>query len=678
MTGSLQRKGDTVGKAGKIIAGLVTVALVTGGAAAGLSYIKKKNVRQASVVQVSSLSDSYYYDETSLYGTITSNVTQQISVDKDVIIDEVYVKKGDSVKKGDRLIHFDTTLVEMELNIARLKRQKLEQDLNSAASKVQRIQNGESISDSEIFGSSSVTTDEPVYDDSSFDMISRRGEEGVYTALAFPKVLLAEVLDDGGGFTVDDYGADTDPAVSFENEETSAPSYSTGESTVSGDALSSGDELSSGPEWSQYETIVEGQDPSGSVPLNPSVTPEATPVPTTIDLADLGGLTDGDEEFYLELNYQSRPFTGSGTQEDPFVFLCSQARGEVRVLGSFFNKMAGRSEDGSQILKSGGYWFVLEFYPQDSIEDYQDRKASCLGYYYINGGLFTEPLNPFAETTFTVADAQIYEEILPTGSAGYSGGYTYTGSSSGSSMSSKEILKILQMRVSSLELDMKESDIKISKLEKKCAVTDVDCRIEGIVEFVGDPSTGTSADSAFMKIRSADGFYLRGEVGELMLDKLAPGTVLNCTSYMIGNFQASVVDISTYPTESSDGMMDYSGNNPNVSKYSFTAEIEDQSLPFSDQDWVTVSIDQESDYQGSLILSKAFVRSEDGAYYVMKEEDGVLKKQYVKSGGTVNGGYSIRITAGLSLKDKIAFPYGDAAAEGTPTKDGTLDQLYGY
>ncbi len=672
MTEFLKRKGETVGKAGKIIAGLVTVALVTGSTAAGLSYIKKRNVKQATVVPISSLTDSYYYDETSLYGTITSNVTQQISVDKDMIIDEVFVKKGDSVKKGDRLISFDTTLLEMELNIAKLKRQKQEQDLNSAASKVQRIQNGESISDSEIFGSSSSVTDEPYYDDSDFEMISKNGSS-IYTAFVSPKILLAEILDDGGGV---DNGADSDTGTSdlLLDEQTAVPAYSSEAGTSSGDYLSSGDELSSGPEWSQYETTVEGQDPSGSS----SVTPDVTPAPVTIDPADLGGLTDGEEEFYQELNYQSKPFTGTGTKEDPFVFLCSQAKGEVRVLGSFFNKMSGRSEDGSKILHEGGYWFALEFYPMDTIDDYQNRKASCLGYYYINGGLFTEPLNPFAETFFTLADAQIYEEILPTGSAGYSGNYSYTGSSYSSSMSTKEILKILQMRVSSLELDMKESDIKISKLEKKCEITEVDCRIEGIVEFVGDASTGTSADNAFMKIRSADGFYLRGQVGELMLDKLAPGTVLNCMSYMIGNFQASVVDISSYPTESSDGMMDYSGNNPNVSNYSFTAEIEDQSLPFSDQDWVTVSIDQNTEYKSSLILSKAFVRSEDGAYYVMKDDGGVLKKQYVKSGGTVNGGYSIRITAGLQLKDKIAFPYGDSAVEGTPTKDGTLDQLYGY
>ena len=672
MTGSWKRKGDTVGKARKIIAGLLTTALVVGAAAGGLSYIKKANVKTASVIPVSSLSDSYYYDDTSLEGTVTSNVTQEISVDKDVIIDEVFVKKGDSVKKGDKLIRFDTTLVGMELNIARLKRQKQEQDLNTAAQKMRRLENGEELNDSDLFGTSSYYSDyteDSMDSPDSFDLLSRLGQEGSLTAIAFPRVFLAEVLDDGGE-TWDTGTVSDTPVVSYETETLPAQ-----DGILSSDEnQGTQDELTSGPEWGQVQTIIEGQDPAAQGASGEYTGPTPTPVP--VDPADINGLTDGEEEFYQQLDYQSKPFTGTGTEEDPFVFLCSGAKGQVRVLGSFFNKMAGRSEDGSKILKEGGWWFALEFYSLDKIDDYSDRKASCSGYYYLNGGLFTEPLNPFAETYFTVSEAKKYERIEPTQAAGSAGTYYYSASSS--SVSRGEAMKILQMRISSLELDLKESDIKISRLEKKNSITEVECRIDGIVEFVGDPDTGTSADKAFMKVRSADGFYLKGSVGELMLDQITPGTVLNCTSYMTGNFKASVVDVSTYPVDASDSFLGYSANNPNVSYYSFTAEIEDQSLPFTDQDYVTVSVEKNTEQQKGVIISKAFVRSENGAYYVMKDDGGVLKKQYVRSGGTVNGGYSIRITAGIRQDDKIAFPYGDASEEGTPTKDGTLDELYGY
>lgn len=58
-------------------------------------------------------------DDTNLNGNIVTSATQSVNIDKDMIIKEVYVSKGDSVKKGDQLMSFDMTLVQMELNIAK-------------------------------------------------------------------------------------------------------------------------------------------------------------------------------------------------------------------------------------------------------------------------------------------------------------------------------------------------------------------------------------------------------------------------------------------------------------------------------------------------------------------------------------------------------------------------------
>lgn len=58
--------------------------------------------------------------------------------------------------------------------------------------------------------------------------------------------------------------------------------------------------------------------------------------------------------FYQKLDYTSQPFTGTGTEEDPYVFLVSSAKGKVTVMGSFFNRMAGYSEDGTKVVQKGG------------------------------------------------------------------------------------------------------------------------------------------------------------------------------------------------------------------------------------------------------------------------------------------------------------------------------------
>ena len=91
----------------RIIIGVLIVALVAGGTYGGLMHMKKSKVVEVPVTSVSNLMTDYYSD-TTLDGTITTNVTQNINMDKDMIIDQIYVTKGDTVKKEDPLVSFDT------------------------------------------------------------------------------------------------------------------------------------------------------------------------------------------------------------------------------------------------------------------------------------------------------------------------------------------------------------------------------------------------------------------------------------------------------------------------------------------------------------------------------------------------------------------------------------------
>ena len=83
-------------------------------------------------------------------------------------------------------------------------------------------------------------------------------------------------------------------------------------------------------------------------PELPTPTPDPdgpTPTPDILDPSDINGISDGEAPFYMTLDYNTEPFTGTGTKEDPYVFLCSSAKGKITVMGSFFNKMAGYSRD---------------------------------------------------------------------------------------------------------------------------------------------------------------------------------------------------------------------------------------------------------------------------------------------------------------------------------------------
>mgnify|MGYP007127281458 FL=1 len=79
-----------------------------------------------------------------------------------------------------------------------------------------------------------------------------------------------------------------------------------------------------------------------------------------------------------------------------------------------------------------------------------------------------------------------------------------------------------------------------------------------------------------------------------------------------------------------------------------------------------------------MFFPRHFVRTEDGVSYVYKDDNGVLKKQIVKVKENVNGGAYVLVSGGLSMDDKIAFPYSKSIKEGMKTKEGSLDTFMGY
>lgn len=123
---------------------LLTATVVIGLAAVGTGIfyvVKRANAKVITVVPMESLAQNYFYDDSQeeLSGQITTHVTQEIKQENDSVIDEIYVKKGDRVKTGDKLMSYDTTLTEMELNIEKLTKEKNEQALKKAQDRLQEL-----------------------------------------------------------------------------------------------------------------------------------------------------------------------------------------------------------------------------------------------------------------------------------------------------------------------------------------------------------------------------------------------------------------------------------------------------------------------------------------------------------------------------------------------------------
>ena len=706
----------------RIIIGILIAALVAGGSAGGATYYKKSHQKTVSVVSVDNLAGQYYMDDTNLDGNIVTSAIQNITVDKDMIIQEVYVSKGDEVKKDDKLISFDMTLVQMELNIAKLKQQQQEQELNKATNRLNSLKNGGAIEESDA-DTSDTSSDSDTDTDSGMDGSdsSDDGDEiasvsgnvnGVYLAAVMNPILAAAVntgdiseaavyqeedsvesdvaKDDDAdtqngdlGSTAEGDGADANAGGDSGdgnntgdntggNSNTGGNNGNTGGNSGSDSGDSSGDNNNG-----DQIDIIDGDDSGNSGDnadddFSDSSDEQIDILDTDEDVnQDTSGLTDGNPMFYQVLDGDSKPLSGKGTKKHPYVFLCSSAKGYVVVQGSFLNKMAAFDANGNKEDGKKGYWYQLEFHQNDTVEDLADRKKSCTGYYLVDGSLLEKMVPDYSEVEFTLADASHYDHDSDD-DAGDDGGDQ--GDSGNASISREDAIKIQQNKVESLKLDIRESKLNIEKLEKKVKKEVIYSKLDGTVAKVGDPATTASDDSDFMTINSKEGFYVKGTVSELMLDQIKEGTILNCSGQS-GDFEAEVVDVSEYPVSGDN----YSGNgNPNVSYYSYTATIPDKSVKVSDDDyWLTITLQSDTQSKG-IVLDRAFVRSENGNSYVYKDDNGVLKKQKLIVGGNVNGGYSVLVTGGITRDDKIAFPYGDTVKEGAKTQEVSVDELYGY
>ena len=706
----------------RIIIGILIAALVAGGSAGGATYYKKSHQKTVSVVSVDNLAGQYYMDDTNLDGNIVTSAIQNITVDKDMIIQEVYVSKGDEVKKDDKLISFDMTLVQMELNIAKLKQQQQEQELNKATNRLNSLKNGGAIEESDA-DTSDTSSDSDTDTDSGMDGSdsSDDGDEtasvsgnvnGVYLAAVMNPILAAAVntgdiseaavyqeedsvesdvaKDDDAdthtgdpGSTAEGDGADAnaggdsgDGNNTGGNSNTGGNNGNTGGNSASGSGDSSGDNNNS-----DQIDIIDGDDSGNSGDnadddFSDSSDEQIDILDTDEDVnQDTSGLTDGNPMFYQVLDGDSKPLSGKGTKKHPYVFLCSSAKGYVVVQGSFLNKMAAFDANGNKEDGKKGYWYQLEFHQNDTVEDLADRKKSCTGYYLVDGSLLETMVPDYSEVEFTLADASHYDHDSDDDNGGDDGDYDGDqGDGGNASISREDAIKIQQNKVESLKLDIRESKLNIEKLEKKVKKEVIYSKLDGTVAKVGDPATTASDGSDFMTIKSKEGFYVKGTVSELMLDQIKEGTILNCSGQS-GDFEAEVVDVSEYPVSGDN----YSGNgNPNVSYYSYTATISDKSVKVSDDDyWLTITLQSDTQSKG-IVLDRAFVRSENGNSYVYKDDNGVLKKQKLIVGGNVNGGYSVLVTGGITRDDKIAFPYGDTVKEGAKTQEVSVDELYGY
>lgn len=236
----------------------------------------------------------------------------------------------------------------------------------------------------------------------------------------------------------------------------------------------------------------------------------------------------------------------------------------------------------------------------------------------------------------------------------------------------KQMIQQAEQELASYQLDLQAAQLTYQQDQLVSQTGEVTATIDGTVTEVKDAAALASGDT-LISVKGTENYTITAYISEMNLSNVAVGDSLSAYTYESGNnVMATITEIGDTPAD----YYSYGMENPNNSYYPITAAVEDQEVELTVGEWCDVTLMSSSDGAESqaIYLPLMYVRSDDGGSYVMlADENNRLKKQYVRTGKTLWGS-SIEIKSGVSLEDRVAFPYGKSVREGARITDQDYPQ----
>lgn len=416
----------------------------------------------------------------------------------------------------------------------------------------------------------------------------------------------------------------------------------------------------------------------------PGTTATATPTPTPIPPADV--------TLYSRLDLSSIPYAGSGTTEDPYVFLCTT---DCVMTPEFLRRLLGFEQASAPV----------ETPTPEPESDPETGEEPGEGEGEESSDLETEPTpTPTPSTTLKTPFAAIFEvregdsnygklisafkldgTLL---SANFEISSTLTGPSTLDSIANlfgatpapnannynhmgytaaelRELINEAKEEIQGLQVTRRQAELDLDRAKLQLKNSTVLSTVDGVVRTLIDQQDAAAEAKPFLVVSGESTYYVAGALSETVLGIVKVGDMVTVNDYMTGNaYNAEIVNIADYPLDANSNLYYYGGGNPNSSSYEFTAVVEDgdglQSGQYVD---IQLTMQNEED-MNALYIQNAYIREDEGGSYVMKAGiDNRLKKQYVRTGRSLYG-YSLEIKSGLSQEDYLAFPYGPDVKEG--------------
>lgn len=709
-----------------IVAFIAAGVLLLGGVT--VYAVKTSSQSTVKVVSVSDMSGGGGWSDNSLSGNITSDVSQNIYLADSQTVKKIHVKEGDTVKVGDDLLTYDMTLENLDLEMKKLEKQGIELNIEKANREITKLKNTKPSSDN---GNEDPGLDIPEDPGEEPEDPSIEPEE---PAEAYQE-LTAEAEPYMGEGTVEEpyhFLCAADGAIlgSFLNRmaeeqcffviEIREGDVSNGELLkIWGQKITEDDFQVADTDRFQVNLEKETDDSDGQLPEDLKAAAvlekgasayqgDGTEKKPLTYLVKKDGIIKG--SFFLERKEDGKYFRIEVREENGDLIKAWEQNGadgdfaaDVKEDGEYLvdlsKKQSGETPgepaeptDPSEPTKPG----ESPEPPEPSNPEEKPTEPSVSP--EVTPGENPEP-TPEAGTSQETAEQENTVDGMSTKKSRASIRYlTVTGvmgsgsrkvistdtvsdttgsgdagtSYGGTAAEIQQQIKDKEKEIRDYQLDIKETNLEIKDIQKKLNNQTIKSTLNGVVKTVGDPEKESNDGKPLIQVVSSEGLYVQGTVSESKMNKLKVGATLSGYSYDNGvSFTAEVREISPYPSDNGQ-------DGANASSYPFTAYIADAS-GLSNNSWAELTLLDEGDGQGQgIYLEKPFVRTENGQYYVMKDDGtGHLTKQIVQVGG-IQYGSSYQITGGLSMDDKITFPYGKDVREGAKTEEGTLDDLYNY
>lgn len=709
-----------------IVAFIAAGVLLLGGVT--VYAVKTSSQSTVKVVSVSDMSGGGGWSDNSLSGNITSDVSQNIYLADSQTVKKIHVKEGDTVKVGDDLLTYDMTLENLDLEMKKLEKQGIELNIEKANREITKLKNTKPSSDN---GNEDPGLDIPEDPGEEPEDPSIEPEE---PAEAYQE-LTAEAEPYMGEGTVEEpyhFLCAADGAIlgSFLNRmaeeqcffviEIREGDVSNGELLkIWGQKITEDDFQVADTDRFQVNLEKETDDSDGQLPEDLKAAAvlekgasayqgDGTEKKPLTYLVKKDGIVKG--SFFLERKEDGKYFRIEVREENGDLIKAWEQNGadgdfaaDVKEDGEYLvdlsKKQSGETPgepaeptDPSEPTKPG----ESPEPPEPSNPEEKPTEPSVSP--EVTPGENPEP-TPEAGTSQETAEQENTvdgmstkksrasiryltvtsvmgsgsRKVISTDTVSDTTGSGDAGTSYGGTAAEiQQQIKDKEKEIRDYQLDIKETNLEIKDIQKKLNNQTIKSTLNGVVKTVGDPEKESNDGKPLIQVVSSEGLYVQGTVSESKMNKLKVGATLSGYSYDNGvSFTAEVREISPYPSDNGQ-------DGANASSYPFTAYIADAS-GLSNNSWVELTLLDEGDGQGQgIYLEKPFVRTENGQYYVMKDDGtGHLTKQIVQVGG-IQYGSSYQITGGLSMDDKITFPYGKDVREGAKTEEGTLDDLYNY